>query len=77
MDRAHWSGTGLYLLFGGMLYDVAAGLYITGTRAYNPRTGRFIQRDILDEDAKDGYKGFPFGKGRQTFNVDKKEQSNN
>lgn len=45
-----------------MLFDAAAGLYLTRTRAYNPRTGRFIQRDILDEDEKDGYQGFPFGK---------------
>jgi RHS repeat-associated protein len=56
------SNQGLFLLFGGMLYDAAAGIYITRTRAYNPRTGRFLERDILDEDAKDGYKGFPFGR---------------
>jgi RHS repeat-associated protein len=55
-------GDGLFILFGGMLYDAAAGLYLTKTRAYNPKTGRFLQRDILDEDAKDGYDGFPFGK---------------
>ena len=60
-----WAGfpsNGLFLLFGGMLYDAAAGLYLTKTRAYNPKTGRFLERDILDESPKDGYKGFPFGK---------------
>ncbi|MHB8968785.1 MAG: RHS repeat-associated core domain-containing protein [Thermoleophilia bacterium] len=57
------SGDSLYFLFGGMLYDAMAGLYITKTRAYNPKTGRFLQRDILDEKGKDGvYAGFPFGK---------------
>jgi RHS repeat-associated protein len=46
-----------------MLYDIAAGLYLTRTRAYDPKTGRFLQRDILDEKGKDGvYAGFPFGK---------------
>ncbi|MHB0867742.1 MAG: RHS repeat-associated core domain-containing protein [Thermoleophilia bacterium] len=55
-------GQGLFLLFGGMLYDAAAGIYLTKSRAYNPKTGRFLQRDILDEDAKGGYTGFPFGK---------------
>jgi RHS repeat-associated protein len=55
-------GQGLFLLFGSMLYDAAAGIYLTRTRAYNPKTGRFLSRDILDEDAKDGYDGFPFGK---------------
>ncbi|RJQ45922.1 MAG: hypothetical protein C4534_03580 [Gaiellales bacterium] len=55
-------GDGLFLLFGGMLYDAMAGLYITKTRAYNPKTERFLQRDILDEQGKDGvYAGFPFG----------------
>jgi len=39
-----------------------AGLYLTRTRAYNPKTGRFLQRDILDEKGRDGvYAGFPFG----------------
>ncbi|MHB9053380.1 MAG: RHS repeat-associated core domain-containing protein, partial [Thermoleophilia bacterium] len=54
---------GLFFLFGSMLYDAATGLYLTKTRAYNPKTGRFLQRDILDESGKKGvYKGFPFGK---------------
>ena len=56
-------GDGLFFLFGSMLYDAATGLYLTKTRAYNPKTGRFLQRDILDESGKNGvYKGFPFGK---------------
>jgi RHS repeat-associated protein len=39
-----------------------AGLYLTRTRAYNPRTGRFLQRDKLDESGRNGiYRGFPFG----------------
>lgn len=61
-----WAGSGgqgLFFLFGSMLYDAATGLYLTKTRAYNPKTGRFLQRDILDESGKNGvYKGFPFGK---------------
>jgi RHS repeat-associated protein len=45
-----------------MLYDAMAGLYLTRTRAYNPRTGRFLQRDKLDESGRNGiYRGFPFG----------------
>ncbi|MHB1390462.1 MAG: RHS repeat-associated core domain-containing protein [Thermoleophilia bacterium] len=55
-------GQGLFILFGGMLFDAAAGIYLTKSRAYNPKTGRFLQRDILDEDARDGYTGFPFSK---------------
>jgi len=40
-----------------------AGLYLTRTRAYNSRTGRFLQRDILDESGRNGiYRGFPFGR---------------
>jgi len=41
-----------------MLYDAAAGIYLTKTRAYNPKTGRFLERDKLDESSKDCYKGF-------------------
>ncbi len=62
-----WAGTpgdGLYFLFGGMLFDAATGLYLTRTRVYDPRTGRFLSRDVMDESGdKNGvYKGFPFGK---------------
>ena len=61
-----WAGTpgqGLFFLFGGMLYDAATGLYLTKSRVYDPKTGRFLSRDILDESGKNGvYKGFPFGK---------------
>ncbi|MHB1465482.1 MAG: RHS repeat-associated core domain-containing protein, partial [Thermoleophilia bacterium] len=61
-----WAGSpgeGLFFLFGGMLYDAATGLYLTKSRVYDPKTGRFLSRDILDESGKNGvYKGFPFGK---------------
>ena len=54
-------GDGLFILFGGMLYDAAAGIYLTKARAYNPRISRFLQRDILDESGKKGkYAGFSF-----------------
>ena len=61
-----WAGSpgdGLYFLFGGMLFDAATGLYLTRTRVYDPRTGRFLSRDQIMEKEKDGsFKGFPFGK---------------
>ncbi|MHB8143979.1 MAG: family 16 glycoside hydrolase, partial [Thermoleophilia bacterium] len=61
-----WAGSpgeGLFFLFGGMLYDAATGLYLTKSRVYDPKTGRFLSRDILDETGKNGvYKGFPFGR---------------
>ena len=61
-----WAGSpgeGLFFLFGGILYDAATGLYLTKSRVYDPKTGRFLSRDILDESGKNGvYKGFPFGK---------------
>ena len=61
-----WAGSpgeGLFFLSGGMLYDAATGLYLTKSRVYDPKTGRFLSRDILDETGKNGvYKGFPFGK---------------
>ena len=56
-------GAGLFLLFGGMFFDAATGLYLTRTRVYDPKTGRFLSRDQLMEKEKNGsFKGFPFGK---------------
>jgi RHS repeat-associated protein len=31
--------------FAGLFYDTGAGLYMTGARAYDPRLGRFLQRE--------------------------------
>ena len=57
------AGDGLFILFGSMLYDAATGLYLTKSRAYNPVTRRFLERDtIMQQDRNGSYVGFPFGK---------------
>jgi RHS repeat-associated protein len=56
--------------FAGMFYDSSTGLYLTRTRAYSPRLGRWLSRDPLGEAADPAANLYRYVAGNPISNVD-------